>query len=307
MNVAIIGGTGFVGSYLIDALVEGGIHPRVLVRPGSEAKLPQPETCTVVSGDLDNKKSIINLLDGVDAVIYNVGILREFPRRGVTFKALQETAPKQVIDTAVEMGVSRFLLMSANGVIPEGTPYQRAKFAADEYLMKSGLEWSIFRPSVIFGNPRGRMEFASQLCDDIVRVPLPAPLFFDGIDPRKAGQFKLSPVHVTDVAKAFVNQLAAATHTNRVLYLGGEQALSWQEIINIIAESIGKTKLMIPVPVMGVRMAAAMLDRFEEFPVTRDQLTMLLQGNTCSPDGLKSMGIIPRRFEPVELNYLIDR
>jgi len=63
---------------------------------------------------------------------------------------------------------------------------------------------------------------------------------------------------------------------------------------------------MLPVPVLGVQLAASLLDRFEDFPVTRDQLTMLLQGNTCSPDDLKSMGIIPRRFEPAELDYLIN-
>lgn len=307
MNVAIIGGTGFVGSYLIDALVEEGMHPRVLVRPGSDTRLEQPEACTVVSGSLEDTGSIIRLLEGADAVIYNVGILREFPRRGITFKALQEIAPIHVIDAAVEIGVSRFLLMSANGVTAEGTPYQRSKFAADEYLMRSGLEWSIFRPSVVFGDPRGRMEFASQLCEEIVSPLLPAPLFFDGIDPRSAGRFELSPVHVTDVARAFVHQLAAPSDQNRIFYLGGEDMLSWREIISTIAASVGKIKSMLPVPAISVQLAASLLDRFEDFPVTRDQLTMLLQGNTCSPDDLKSMGITPRRFEPGELGYLGNR
>jgi len=306
MQVALIGGTGFVGSYLVDALLEAGLHPRVLVRPGSEAKLVQPESCTLVTGDVDDTKSIIELIKGADAVIYNIGILREFPGRGITFKALQEAAPKRVIDAAKEAGVPRFLLMSANGVTPHGTPYQRSKFAAEEYLMKSGLERLIFRPSVVFGDPRGRMEFASQLCQDIVRTPLPAPLFFNGIDPRSAGQFQLSPVHVMDVAKAFVYQLNTWSDSSRVFHLGGEDALSWREIIRIIAVSIGKTKLMMPVPVLGVQLAASLLDRFEDFPVSRDQLTMLLQGNTCGPDDLKSMGIIPRCFEPDELGYLIN-
>ncbi|MCW8964280.1 MAG: NAD(P)H-binding protein [Gammaproteobacteria bacterium] len=304
MEVAIIGGTGFVGSYLVDTLVAAGLRPRVMVRPGSEARLVRSESCTVVNGDLGDVKSIIELLKGADAVIYNVGILREFPGRGITFKALQEIAPKRVIDAAIEGGVQRFLLMSANGVIPEGTPYQRSKYAADEYLMRSSLEWSIFRPSVIFGDPRGRMEFSSQLCQEIVRSPLPAPMFFQGIDPRSAGQFKLSPVHVTDVAKAFLYQLNASSETNRIFHLGGEDVLSWRKIIKTIATSIDKAKLMMPVPVMSIQLAALLLDRFEDFPVTRDQLTMLLQGNICSPADLKSMEITPRRFDPNELGYL---
>ena len=304
MEVAIIGGTGFVGSYLIDALLSAGLHPRVLLRPGSERKLVQPDSCTVVSGDISNENAITQLLKGADAVIYNVGILREFPRRGITFEKLQEAAPKRVIDVAVEVGVPRFLLMSANGVTLEGTPYQRSKYVADEYLMKSGLEWSIFRPSVVFGDPRGRMEFASQLCQEIVRSPLPAPLFYKGINPFSAGQFRLSPVHVTDVAKAFLHQLGSSSGSNRIFHLGGEDALSWREIINIIATSIGKTKSMMPVPAIGIQMAATLLDRFEDFPVTRDQLSMLLQGNICSPDDLKTMGIAPKRFDSGELQYL---
>lgn len=304
MKVAIIGGTGFVGSYLIDAMLSAGLHPVVLVRPGSEHKLLQPEQCTLVRGDLHNDSAISELLQAVDAVIYNVGILREFPARSITFEALQSYAPRRVIDAAEQVGVKRFLLMSANGVNPDGTAYQRTKFAADQHLMKSSMEWSIFRPSVIFGDPRGRMEFASQLYDEIIRPPLPAPLFFDGIDPRKAGKFELSPVHVSDVASAFVHQLVSPGEINRIFHIGGPQRVSWQQILKTIAESVGQHKLMLPVPVLGVKLAASLLDRFEDFPVTRDQLTMLLQGNVCGPEDLQSMDIEPRTFSASELQYL---
>jgi NADH dehydrogenase len=304
MRVAIVGGTGFVGSYLIDAMLAEGLHPVVLVRPGSEHRLVQSERCSIVSGDLYNTAAIMELLKDADAVIYNVGILREFPARGITFESLQSFAPRQVIDAAVQSGVKRFVLMSANGVTPDGTSYQHTKYAADQHLMKSGLQWAIMRPSVVFGDPRGRMEFASQLCDEIVRPPLPAPLFFGGIDPRQAGQFELSPVHVVDVASAFVRQLTSPAEVNRIFHLGGPQALSWQQILKTIAESIGKQKIMLPVPVLGVKLAASMLDGFEDFPVTRDQLTMLLQGNICGPGDLRSLGIEPRHFEVSELQYL---
>jgi NADH dehydrogenase len=306
MKVGVIGGTGYIGSYLIDALLDYGLQPVVLVRPGSQARLRHADHCQVIDGDLGDVDAILRLVKQVDAVIYNVGILREFPARGVRFSELHENAARHVIDASVQAGVSNFLLMSANGVNPHGTPYQRHKHAADEYLAGSGLNYSIFRPSVVFGDPRGRMEFATQLCRDIVCSPLPAPLFFDGLNPMKAGCFELSPVHVEDVARAFVNQLVSPAETNRIFHLGGSAILSWKEILTTIAAAIGRRKLMLPVPVQGVKIVAGLLDQFEQFPVTRDQLNMLMEGNICSVEDLKGMGITPRRFEVGELAYLAN-
>lgn len=94
MRVAIIGGTGFVGSYLVDALVDSGHDARLLVRPGSEDKVRR-DTQTVV-GDISSVEALHAVLDGYDAVIYCVGLLREFPRRGITFETTQYQG---VVDT----------------------------------------------------------------------------------------------------------------------------------------------------------------------------------------------------------------
>ena len=185
---------------LFDELVNQGHTPVALVRPGSERKLRQADACVQVSGAIDEADAIRRTLEGADAAIYNIGILRALPRRGITFDALHFEGAKRSIDLAAETGVRRFLLMSANGVRADGTAYQRSKYMAEQYLATTGLEWTVFRPSVLFGDPRGRMEFATRLLRDIVRSPLPAPLFFDGLLPLDAGGFRLSPVHVKDVA-----------------------------------------------------------------------------------------------------------
>ena len=122
----------------------------------------------------------------------------------------------------------------------------------------------------------------------------------------KAGCFELSPVHVEDVARAFVNQLVSPAETNRIFHLGGSAILSWKEILTTIAAAIGRRKLMLPVPVQGVKIVAGLLDQFEQFPVTRDQLNMLMEGNICSVEDLKGMGITPRRFEVGELAYIAN-
>ena len=230
MKVALFGGTGFVGSYLVDALLAHGHTPRLLVRPGSESKVVQPERCEIVPGDIDDRDAIAACLQGADAAIYNIGLLREFPAQGVTWEKMHYQGAARVIDAAVEAGVKRFLLMSANGVKPDGTGYQSTKFRAEQHL---------------------------------------------------------------------------AASVRRVFPLGGPEAPEWREILDVIAQAAGKRKLKVPAPVAVPRAAAALLDRFAWFPVTRAQLDMLLEGNACDGSEAWSMfGIEPQRFEPAALRYV---
>lgn len=304
MRVALFGGTGYVGSHLVDALLQAGMKPVLLVRPGHEAKVRHRLVCEVVSGELSDTLAIDRVLQGADAAIYNVGILREFPERGITFEELHYGAARRVMQAAERAGVGRFLLMSANGVKELGTPYQRTKFRAEQFLATTGMDWTVFRPSVIFGNPRGRNEFATQLAQDIVASPLPAPLFFAGLLPREAGKFALSPVHVEDVALAFAKALTTPETTGQVLPLGGPKSVSWRAILTTIAAVVGRQKMMVPVPALGVSAIAAMFDRFESFPVTRDQIQMLLEGNTCGDGAFAQLGIEPKPFGSDQLRYL---
>ena len=304
MRVAIFGGTGFVGSYIVDALVAGDMQPALLVRPDHEGKVRHPDRCVVISGDIANQTAVEQAMEGTDAVIYNIGILRESAAKGITFEELHARAACRVIDSAKRLGIDRFLLMSANGVKEDGTTYQRTKHEAEQYLATSGLAWTVFRPSVIFGDPRGRMEFASQLMQDVIELPLPAPLFYPGLLPFGAGTFELSPVHVRDVSQAFVNSLDTDETTGKVICLGGPQTLTWRAILKIIAKAAGRRKWMFPVPALSVSMAAALLERYDDFPVTRDQLRMLLEGNQCDSDGLRNLGIEPTAFDEQNLSYL---
>jgi len=307
MRVALFGGTGFVGSYLVDELLDRGHLPVLLTRPGSEEKVHRRESCATVPGDIDDPEAVRNTVAGADAVIYNIGILKEYPQRGVTFEALHFDGARRAVDAAVEAGVNRFLLMSANGVKPDGTGYQRTKYMAEQYLQASDLDWTIFRPSVLFGNPRGRMEFATQLYRDIVASPLPAPLFYPGLLPFGAGSMQMSPIHVRDVARAFVRSLESEESIGRIHPLGGPQQLSWKEILQTIAQATGKRLIGVPTPVWGVKTLAGMLQGLDVMPVTRDQLTMLMEGNSCDSSGLfRGMGIQPTPFDAKHLRYLTD-
>lgn len=304
MRVAIYGGTGFVGSYLVDSLIGAGHDPAVLVRAGSEHKVRQRDKCRLVPGEIGDAGAVGEVLTGCDAAIYNIGILREDRAAGVTFQALQYEGAKLAIEKAMEHGVGRFILMSANGVQAQGTAYQETKYLAERFLAQSELDYTIFRPSVVFGDPRGRMEFCTQLRDDMILPPIPAPNFFTGTSPATGG-FSMSPVHVRDVAESFVRALVDKETIGETHVLCGPEALAWPEIIRRIAAAIGRRKTVIPVPAGLVRGVAALMDRFQSFPITRDQLDMLVEGNTGdSSEVFARLGIEPLRFDSENLAYL---
>ena len=306
MKVALFGATGFVGSYIVDELLNQGHKPIVLVRKDSEKKLPQSSKCKIVIGDINDVEAINKTIQGADAVIYCIGIIREFKRKGITYDNLHFQGAKRCIDAAVETGVNRFILMSANGVKIDGTGYQKTKHLSEQYLKYTKLNWTIFRPSLVFGDPRGnnRPEFCTQLKKDMLNLPIPAPNFHKGLNPLDAGKFAMSPIHVKDVASFFVNAVDMEASSKKTYHLGGV-AYYWKDIIQTIAKAYGKNKWTIPAPAIAVQIIASFLGRFSWFPITKDQLTMLVEGNVCESDEFfKLFKIEPTPFNTDTLSYL---
>lgn len=304
MRVAIVGGTGFVGGYVVESLLDRNYRPAVLVRPGSESKLRAADRCDVQPGTVDSMPDLIEVLKACDAAIYNVGILREQRSRGITFEALQFEGVRRFLRAAETCGVRRLLLMSANGVKADGTPYQATKYRAEEIAHASGMDVTIFRPSVIFGDPRGVTEFATRLYREMIAPPLPAAGFYVAKGPHK-GEVMMSPLHARDVADAMAGALERPETIGQTYTLAGPEALSFAEILRRIAAAAGKRKRIVPVPIGLMRLAATLFDRLPFFPVTRDQLTMLEEGNIGDPDALEALiDRDPRRFEAGNLDYL---
>ncbi|MCH8067740.1 MAG: NAD-dependent epimerase/dehydratase family protein [Candidatus Marinimicrobia bacterium] len=307
MRVFITGGTGFVGGYILYELQRRGHEVVVLVRPGSEHKLPDNFSGETVTGDVFSFK----MPAGCDAVIHLIGILRQSKRKGITFERLHFQATKSVADIAFSAGVKRFLLMSANGAKPEGTPYQYTKYMAEEYIKSKGFEWTIFRPSILFGDPDypsgrvGKSEFCTTLLNQMIRPRVPAPMFHPGLNVKQAGKFKLQPVHVRDVATGIVASLTNQHSVGKTYCIGGTEQYTWREIVDIISEAVGKKKWKIPTPAWGVKLTASLLSWFPAFPITRDQVTMLMEGNICDDvEFWRDFGGEPVVFSVENLGYL---
>lgn len=299
MKVFVTGGTGFVGSYVLHSLRGAGHDVRVLVRKGSEDKLPFTDGLSIVHGDLGGPSGWESALEGVDAVIHLVGIIREFASRGITFQKLHAEATRLIVEAAVRMGVKKIVHMSANGASESGvSAYQRTKWEGERVVMGSGLEWTIFRPSVIFGDPGGRMEFASELAR-VARLAPVFPVFGDGM-------YKLAPVAVEDVASCFVKALTEPSAKNRLFHLGGADIFTFRDIVRIVGHAAGRGNMpTVGVPFALIRPVAGLLGGFKFSPVTVDQMDMLRQGNVCPErQWVETFSIIPKRFEAESLRYL---
>jgi len=304
MKVALFGGTGFVGSYIIDQLINSGFSPKVLVRKGSESKLISD--CEAVCGDIMDEESIKETIRDTEVIIYNIGIIREFPSKGITYTNLHYEGLRVCVQIAEEMNVNRFILMSANGVKSSGTGYQRSKFKAEQEVQNSNLNWTIFRPSLIFGRPYNpvHQEFCSQLRDEMLSLPFPAPLFYEGILPINAGLFCMSPIHAKNVSEFFVKSINMENTISKIYEIGGVEKLTWKEIIHKIGLASNKLTWKIPAPVIFIKFIAKFFDRFEWFPITNDQLTMLMEGNIVEDEYFSKFDIDPIEFSDENLDYL---
>lgn len=305
MNIAVFGATGFVGNYIIESLIKNDHNPIALVRNGSQKKLRSK--VEIIIGNLDDTDVINQLLSKVDAVIYNIGIIREFPKKGITYENAHFKNLCKIIDASKANNIQRFILMSANGIDNNETGYQSSKLRGEKYLKESNLDWTIFRPSLIYGNPKGGIEFCSQLKWDMISLPIPAPSFYSGLLPINSGNFRMSPIHVKNVSDFFAKAIDRQNTFHKTYMLGGSTSFTWNEIIKIIASASRKNKWIIPAPVLPIKLLAKIFQQFSWFPITSDQITMLLQGNVCLNNKLFSEFEIEEiPFNKTSLSYLAD-
>jgi NADH dehydrogenase len=299
MKVFVTGATGFVGRNVLRAIRGKGHKITAFVRSGSEYRLPFIEDLNVAYGDVTEPDTLADAIKGADAVIHLVGIIREFASRDITFEKLHYEATCNVVKAAVDAGVGRFIFMSANGAAREGvSAYQTTKWRAEEVVKNSGIDWTIFRPSVIFGDSDGLMEFTSELAGVIGKAPV-MPVFGNGL-------YKLDPVFVEDVAECFADSLDNKQASGKVFHLGGGNPVTFAKIIQTIGKAIGfRKKKSINVPFGIVVPVAKLMGRFSFFPVTADQLAMLKDGNVCPELTYREVfKIEPKPFIYQNLRYL---
>jgi NADH dehydrogenase len=172
-RVFVTGATGFVGRAVVQALRAEGYCVRCLVRRGSEPDLRGLEAIERVEGDVLASRSLADGMEGCHSVVHLVGIIREYPARGVTFERVHVEGTRNVLEAATTAGVQRYLHMSALGTRPGARArYHTTKWAAEEAVRAGTLPWTIFRPSVIYGRGDGFVTMLARMIQRLTVIPV---------------------------------------------------------------------------------------------------------------------------------------
>lgn len=292
MKIFISGGTGFVGGHLCRELLSRGHQLRLLVhgRSGEEGS-----GIELVSGDVSSAADCAAAAKGCDAVINLVGIIREFPGRGITFSRLHVEATGNMLAAARDNGIRRYLQMSALGSRPGAVSgYHRSKYAAEELVVAAGLDHTIFRPSLIFG-PKDA--FVNMLAGFIRRLAM-VPVIGDG-------SYRLQPIAADDVARCFALALEKPETIGKSYTICGADRCTYLELIDIIARALGKRSVIkVKNPLLLMRLITPLLEGFPLYPLTSDQITMLLEESICDGSWQETFGFRPVGFEEGIRGYL---
>ena len=294
-SLFITGATGFVGSGILSALGRtpgrepSGPFASMSIRSMIRTPGKTPPGVESVIGDVTDPESLRGKMDGVDTVVHLVGIIEE--QDGATFDDVIRQGSENVIQEAARAGVRHFILMSALGAHdnPE-YPYHQAKFRAEQALKASGLTYTIFRPSVVFGEGDGFITVLAGLVKAAPVVPIAG-----------SGKSKFQPVQLDDVSSAFAYAVAHPEESSAQTYeLGGAKPYTYEQMLDVIAAELGKKKPKIHIPVRLVKMVvqlASPLPSALRPPVTMEQLKMLALDN--STDNSATERLIGRK--PVAL------
>jgi uncharacterized protein YbjT (DUF2867 family) len=273
MRVFVTGATGYIGQPLVHALRAIGHTVVALQRPGTRRPLPSGDGVVPFVADLFDVRALAEAMQGADALVHLVGIIRERPARGETMRRVHVEGTRAVMEAACQAGVRRVCHMSALGArLDAPTAYHRTKWEAEKVVRQSGLPYTIYRPSVVFGRGGPGQNFVQQL-RDLVRVSPIVPLIGDGL-------FRLQPVAIEAVVAAFRAGVEEAR--GQSYELGGPQVWTYADVLRTVASAMGLHRRFVPIPVPVIKAAVRAGQRFPGFPITMDQLNMLLSENVCA-------------------------
>ncbi|MFZ3208331.1 MAG: complex I NDUFA9 subunit family protein [Geobacteraceae bacterium] len=292
MKLFLAGGTGFIGGHVRQALLSMGHTIRLLVHKRSGDFEPGVEPC---EGDVTRAETFSASVAGCDATINLVGIIREFSGRGITFEKLHVETTRNVIEAARRAGVNRHLQMSALGARPNATSrYHQSKYRAEELVRESGLDATIFRPSIVFGPAD---DFVNKLACFIRNYPA-VPVIGDG-------KYRLQPISADDTARCFVMALEMPETIGRAFDICGPDRLAYNEMLDTIGLVLGRPRIRkLRNPLCLMKLVVPMLQGLPFFPITKDQMLMLLEENICDGNWRKTFRFEPLGFEEGIRGYL---
>lgn len=287
-RIVVFGGTGFVGNRLVPQLVREGFHVTVPSRNRNRQRdlfvLPQVR---VVDANPYSPDDLQHLLNGASAAINLVGILNETGRDGTGFHRAHVELTEKIIAACHATGTRRLLQMSALNAGRGASHYLRTRGEAEARVTASGLDWTIFQPSVIFGPGDGLFERFAGLLKLAPALPL------------ARANTKFAPVHVGDVAGAFVRALGNPATCAQTYELYGPQVMTLADIVRYTAHHLGLRRAVMPLPDALARVQAMMFDFVPGKPFSTDNYLTLKIDSVGGIDGLHRLGITPTHIDSI--------
>lgn len=293
-SVCILGGSGFVGRAIAEALVPRGIRTRVLTRSEPRAaRVRVLPTVEVMVGDPHSGEDLGRAFDNMDAVINLVGILH--PSRGASFERCHVELPRRIAYACHAAGVQHLLHMSALGAAPDApSEYLRSKARGEQAVREvAGVTaLTIFRPSVIFGEGDRFLNLFASLARISPFIPL------------ASAQARFQPIWVEDVARCFAIALGARRCAGQAYDLCGPTAYTLEELVRIATRLAGHERRIVPLGGGLATLQAFVLEHLPGHLLTRDNLRSMQVANTCAGPFPAVFGFKPAPLEAVVAGYL---
>jgi NADH dehydrogenase len=287
-KIVVLGGTGFVGSHLVPRLARDGHAIDVLSRNrGSQRAIALLPRVAVRSADVHDRAVLARAFAGADVVVNLVGILNEPGFDGRGFQRAHVELPLAVIGAMGDAGVRRLLHMSSLRAGEGESHYLRTRGEAEALVKASGLDWTIFQPSVIFGPGDGVFERFAGLLRLAPFMPL-----------GRAGA-QLAPVFVGDVCEAFARAVHDPATVGRSFELGGPRTMTLREIVAYTREQLGVFRPIVALPDPLGWLQAALLGLVPGKPMSLDNWRSLAVPSVPRTNGLAALGIAPTPVESV--------
>lgn len=257
--VAVAGATGFVGRHIVRELLARGYAVRGLVRSREKAaaELPRHDGLRLVQGDVLDPVAATGLVAGTHACINAIGILRE-RKAGETFRRMHVDAVRSLVESCRGEGVRRFVQISALGVRDDGrSQYQKTKYEGEQIVRRSGLDWTIVRPSLIHGADGEFIKMAKGWVTGSKQPWFFLPYFTRGVVTSdvplaavRREPASVQPVAIEDVAWAVAECLARPESIGEVFNLVGSETLTWPDLLRTVRDTIpGANRKLAP---MGI-------------------------------------------------------
>jgi nucleoside-diphosphate-sugar epimerase len=276
MKIFVTGATGFTGSRVVPLLLKNGFDVRCLYRASSDrSQLPQPEIEWAL-GDVSDSQSLTSAMDGTDALV-NVA-------------SLGFGHADSIIRAAKDAGIQRAIFISTTAIFMQlNASSKKVRVAAELAVETSGLDYTILRPTMIYGSPRDRNMWR---LIKFMRLSPILPIFGDG-------KYLQQPIFVDDVAAAVLGALKADVTISKSYNIAGKHALTYNEVIDTLAKAMNRRVWKIHIPSKPVVAMLKLIERMRiPFPIKAEQVLRLNENKDFSyAEAERDFGFNPLSFE----------